>query len=72
LLLLIHRLLLHQACNNLREATEKSRNVVQVLDEEASIANPLLFSEYLQADDDEKRMIEVRSLSVRHLEIPTR
>lgn len=50
----------HWACNNLREATEKSRHVVQVLDEEASLANPLLFTEYLEADDDEKRMIETQ------------
>lgn len=37
-----------------------------MLDEEASIANPLLFTEYLEADDDEKRMIEVRL----HPELP--
>ncbi|CED84406.1 Kinetochore protein [Phaffia rhodozyma] len=46
------------ACNHLKDSTSQSQKNVQVLDEEASARNPVLFSEYLEADDQEKVLIE--------------
>jgi hypothetical protein len=53
-----------QACNHLKESTSISQQNVTVLDQEASASNPILFREYLEAEDEEKAMIEVRYRSL--------
>ncbi|KAL7418019.1 Spc7 kinetochore protein-domain-containing protein [Mrakia frigida] len=48
------------ACSHLKESTIQSQQTVQNLDHDASEVNPVLFREYLEAEDDEKGMIEAQ------------
>ena len=53
-----------QACSHLKESTAQSQQTVLNLDRDASQINPVLFREYLEAEDDEKGMIEVSRVSL--------